>query len=231
VGTVAAVLVFVIAIVVAIVVVIATGGSLLRIAELPVARIWMLLAGLALQIALETDLVSPSRYDDVGLALLLASYVLILGFCLSNLRVTGLGVIAIGIALNASVIALNGGMPYRAPEDTKPETTVKHRPERAGDVLTALDDRIVLPSPFDASISFGDLILAVGLVDAAYHGSRRSRRSRARGARADRARDSDDAAAASRGHAPGASDGGADSLVDDAVERGEHPDVVHVAGT
>ncbi|HET8601156.1 MAG TPA: hypothetical protein VFL99_12575, partial [Segeticoccus sp.] len=53
------------------------------------------------------------------------------------------------------------------------ETSVKHRPERPGDLLTVLDDRILMPAPFHELLSFGDLILAVGLVDVCFWASRR----------------------------------------------------------
>jgi hypothetical protein len=208
------VLVLVLAVVVAIAIVPVTGGSFARLAQLQVARPWMPWLGLGVQIVLELDVVPRDRYDDVGLALLLASYVLVVGFCLSNLRLTGLGVVAVGIGMNAFVIALNSGMPYRAPEGEKLETTVKHRPERSGDVLPALGDTIVLPSPADASISFGDLVLAVGLVDVAFHASRRTRRER---------RDL-------RGGAGSGVDGGTGRDADDAVEHRQHADVVDVAG-
>ncbi len=91
-----------------------------------------------------------------------------------------MGVITVGIAMNAFVIALNQGMPYRVPEGVKRETTVKHRPEKPDDVLPELGDYIVLGSPVDASISFGDLVIAVGLVDLTYRASRRPRRARSR---------------------------------------------------
>ncbi len=93
-----------------------------------------------------------------------------------------MGVITVGIAMNAFVIALNQGMPYRHPEGTKVETTVKHRPEKPNDILPVLGDSIVLGEPVDASISFGDLVIAVGLVDLTYRAGRRPRRSRRRSA-------------------------------------------------
>ena len=77
--------------------------------------------------------------------------------------------------MNAFVIALNQGMPYRVPEGEKVETTVKHRPgearrhpPRARRLHRARDRRS------NASISFGDLVIAVGLVDLTFRASRRS---------------------------------------------------------
>ncbi len=50
---------------------------------------------------------------------------------------------------------------------------MKHRPEKPDDVLVVLGDYIVLGSPVDASISFGDLVIAVGLIDLTFRASRR----------------------------------------------------------
>jgi hypothetical protein len=172
-------LVYAVAILVAIVIIPLTGGRFRRLAQIEIHRPWLLFTGLGIQIALDVVDLPRARYDDVGFALLLLSYACILGFGLSNLAITGMGVITIGIAMNAFVIALNGGMPYRVPAGTRAETTVKHRPERPNDVLPVLSDHIVLGSPFDAAISFGDLVVGVGLVDLCYRASRRPRRSRA----------------------------------------------------
>ena len=167
------VLVYAIAFLAAVLVVPATKGSFRVLARMPIDRGWMLFAGLALQIGLDFIDLPRARYDDVGLAILLASYVLIIGFAISNVRLGGMTVILIGISLNAFVIALNQGMPYTAPAGVKAEVTVKHRPEKPNDVLPILSDHISLGSPADASISFGDLILAVGLIDLTYQNSRR----------------------------------------------------------
>jgi hypothetical protein len=173
-------LVYVVAIGVAILIVPLTGGRFGQLAKIRVRRVWMLFGGLLLQIGLELLDLPRARYDDLGLTILLASYVLIIGFGLSNLLLTGMGVITIGIALNAFVIALNQGMPYRAPEGERIERTVQHHAEGPDDILPTLGDYIVLGSPFDASISFGDLIISVGLIDLTFRASRRPRRSRTR---------------------------------------------------
>jgi len=167
----------VVALVLALVLVPITGGSFKRLARLDFEAPWLLFVGLGIQLVLElTPIVPASRADDVGFALLLASYVAILSFGILNIRITGMAVVTIGIALNVLVIALNQGMPYRAPEGTTLETTVKHRPERHSDILTVLDDRIIVPGPLGESVSFGDLILAVGIIDVTFRASRRVRR-------------------------------------------------------
>ena len=221
-------LVYVIAIALAILIVPLTGGQVRRLGLIRVRRVGLLFAGLGIQILLELVDLPRARFDDVGLALLLASYVLIIGFGLSNLLLTGMGVITIGIAMNAFVIALNQGMPYRVADGVKRETTVKHRPEKPDDILPVLGDSIALGSPFDASMSFGDLVIAVGLVDLTYRASRRPRRSRSR---APGPPDDPDPGAPDRDATVELALAGrsGDARSGDALERVEHTRVVDVA--
>jgi Family of unknown function (DUF5317) len=231
-------LVYPIAIVLAILIVPLTGGKFRQLGNIRLKRVYLLFGGLALQILVEVIDLPRARFDDVGLAILLASYVLIIGFGLSNLLLTGMGVITIGIAMNAFVIALNQGMPYRAVDGEKQETTVKHRPERDDDVLPQLGDYIAIGSPIDASMSFGDLVIAVGLVDLTFRASRRPRRSRTRTrtAEGDLDGNADDvidleAADHSTAERAATSDSGRDLRVGAAhsFERVEHARVVDVA--
>ena len=108
-------------------------------------------------------------------------------FCAANLRLRGLAVVAVGIALNGAVITVNHGMPIRAPKAAVAATT-KHHAERPSDKLTPLGDIILVPA-LRQSLSFGDLIMLVGLVDVLFHCSRnpatRRRVATARAASAD----------------------------------------------
>ncbi len=141
---------------------------------------FVLFLGLAIQIALEYVTIPREHWHDVGFGLLVASYVLILAFAARNLVLRGMGIVFIGIACNALVITLNQGMPFKFPVEwqneawTKP--TVKHHPQQPDDKLRFLSDIIVLKGPFDSVLSFGDLILAVGLCDVAYNVSRKPKR-------------------------------------------------------
>jgi hypothetical protein len=167
-------------------IVVATRGSWSRLFHLPVRGSLFFVAGLFLQAALEFYDFAPNRIETTGYALLMLSYVLLLTFCLINLPLRGMGVIAIGIALNTLVIGLNLGMPTRAVgldahgnRIEKPiEQSVKHRPASDDDLLGFLGDEILLPRPFDALISFGDIVLAIGICELAYFGSRTKRRRR-----------------------------------------------------
>jgi Family of unknown function (DUF5317) len=167
---------------IAIAIVLVTRGSFGRLAKLPIKSIWLAVLALGIQIALELVDIPDDRIDDLGLGLLMASYVLLLAFCFVNLRIPAMWIVALGIALNTAVIGLNQGMPTPDQEVTtasgrtvdKPiERTVKHRPESDDDLLPFLGDQIVIPEPVDEVISVGDIVLAVGILAVCYLGSRR----------------------------------------------------------
>jgi len=160
-----------------------TGGSYRRLADAPWRWGGLLALGLGLQVLLDTGLVPKSAWHNVGFGILVASYVLIVGFCAGNVIVRGMAVVLIGVALNGFIITIDQGMPVKVPPDwqsssNRVSATVKHHPRVPGDHLLALTDIIVLRK-LDAVISFGDLIIAFGLVDAMFWASRRTRRTRA----------------------------------------------------
>jgi len=168
----------------ALIVVLVTGGSFRELGRLRITGVWILFAGLALQVLLEFVEIPKSQYETVGYGVLMVSYALVLAFCFANLQTRGFGLISIGIALNALVIGLNQGMPT-APIGNDAagnrirepiEQTVKHRPQGDDDLLPFLDDRIILPEPFDEVFSFGDLIMSVGICEMMYFSTRRRRR-------------------------------------------------------
>jgi Family of unknown function (DUF5317) len=161
-----------------------TGGSYRRLAEAPWRWGGLLALGLALQLLLDTGLIPRSSWHSVGFGILVASYVLLIGFCSGNVLVRGMAVVLVGVALNAFVVTIDQGMPVRIPPDwrhghDRVSATVKHHPRVPGDHLLVLTDIIVLRR-LDAVVSFGDLIIAFGLVDAAFWASRRPRRTRPR---------------------------------------------------
>ena len=175
---------FVLTVAIAAIVVIVCRGSWERLFHLPIKGSLFFFAGLFIQIALDYVDFAPDRIETTGYALLMLSYVCLLAFCLVNLPLRGMGVIALGIALNVIVIGLNQGMPTRAVgldaagnRINKPiEQSVKHRPASDDDLLGFLGDEILLPEPFDVLISIGDIVLAVGICELAYFGSRARRR-------------------------------------------------------
>src|SRR3954447_1949203 len=134
-------------------------------------RIWPLLpVGIALQLPL---------LDALGGAGLVASYVCLLVFALANLRLVGMGLVALGILLNLVPITLNGGMPVDRQAIVRAGITSedrvahlhldrKHHLGRPDDHLSVLSD-IIPVSPLGEVLSFGDVMLSVGIADVLYH--------------------------------------------------------------
>ncbi|MBI2169952.1 MAG: DUF5317 domain-containing protein [Actinobacteria bacterium] len=156
-----------------------------RLGRLADARVrWIVLPPLALAAQLALGLWSPTDGwpESAGLAVYLGSYGALVVFCARNLRLTGMSVVLIGVALNTLVVAVNGGMPTRLPEDASDvrmrelEESVTHVPENDAAALRSLGQIVLLPEPIDRAISFGDLILGVGLLDVIFRASRPPRR-------------------------------------------------------
>lgn len=175
---------FVSTIVVAVLVVVVTKGSFQRIGRIHLNALWLLLVALIIQVALELVDFPEERIDDLGLAILLMSYVLIFAFCFLNRRMSGMFIVAIGVALNVLAIALNGGMPTK--DDVKErngrevhvpiERTVKHKPRESGDKLPFLGDVITAPGVPNQQFSVGDIWIGIGVIDICFEASRRPRR-------------------------------------------------------
>jgi hypothetical protein len=174
------VLVYAIVVIVAAVIPAVTRGSYTRLLDTRWRFRLVLFAGLGIQIALEYVTIPRAHWHDVGFGLLVASYVLILAFAARNLVLRGMGIVFIAIACNALVIVLNQGMPFKVPVEWQSKSwaqpTVKHHPQQPDDKLRFLSDIIVLRSPFESAMSFGDLILVVGVCDVAYNASRKPKR-------------------------------------------------------
>ena len=147
------------------------GGSLRRLGQRRFA-LWPLLpAGVLLQLPV---------VDRLGVAGLLASYVCLLAFAAANLRMVGMGLVAVGITLNVIPIAVNRGMPVDpdaivaariATTDELPtlHTDRKHHVRRHGDHLTAFSDIIPVGAPVHEVLSFGDVVLSIGVADVLFH--------------------------------------------------------------
>jgi hypothetical protein len=167
---------------IALVLVVATRGRLRRVLAARVSATWTLVVGAGLQVASELWEPGDSWGDDVGFGLVLLSYLLLMVFVVSNLHLRGMGVVLVGLALNALVIGVNQGMPVRLPDDASPaqreevERSAKHHVERGSDHLVVLADIIPLPGSGLTRASFGDLILAVGFVDVVVQLARPPRR-------------------------------------------------------
>jgi hypothetical protein len=164
-------------------IVVTTKGSFRRLGRVQFRSLGLLFAAMAIQIALEYVDFPKDRIDDLGLAILLSSYVLIFAFCYANRSLQGMWIIAIGVALNVLVISLNQGMPAsddvvrRGGRDVHVpiERTVKHKPESNDDLLPFLGDVFSLPGD-NAVFSIGDIVLGLGIVDICFEASRKPRR-------------------------------------------------------
>jgi hypothetical protein len=162
-----------------------TRGSYASLFRLRIQAWWLLALGVALQITLELVDFSADRIDDVGFGLVMLSYALILAFCFVNVRVPAMALVAVGVAMNATVIGLNEGMPTRDETVERPsgreverpiERTVWERPESDDDLVPVLGQVIPLPdNDIDEALSPGDLVIAVGIVGVFVAGSRRHR--------------------------------------------------------
>jgi len=120
---------------------------------------------------------------DPGLRLDLAGYAVLVVGVARNAHIVGMGVLLVGISCNVLVIGMNSGMPVHGPalarvaRDGGPTVSPDgHRHlETVDDSLAVLDDRIPLPAG-NQVLSFGDLIIAVGLADTVANLTRRRRR-------------------------------------------------------
>src|SRR5688500_15140863 len=149
------------------------GGSIRRIGTAGF-RVWSLLgAGVLLQLA------SAFVGGTAGTALLVTSYVALVGFGAANARVVGMAVVAVGMAANALVIAANGGMPVTGDAivaagivdgdalDGIDFGTKRHLATDDDSILFLAD--IIPVRPTREVLSFGDLIIAIGLADVLFH--------------------------------------------------------------
>ena len=159
-----------------------TGGRLQRLTGVTVHRVPLAVVGFALPLAtVWFDLPAASLWVAVGL-------LCVVGFAASNLHLVGMGVVLVGVLCNLTPIVVNGHFPVDpdavvaaglASEQTVDDITLTGGRElvQPGDHLGFLGDVI----PIEASgqvLSFGDLIILVGLVDVAAHLVMRRRRRR-----------------------------------------------------
>jgi hypothetical protein len=117
--------------------------------------------------------------DRLGFGGLLLSYACLLVFALANIRLAGMGLVAVGIALNTVPIAVNRGMPVDPDAVVAAKISAahrldtlrldrKHHLQRTSDKVMVLAD-IIPVRPLSEVISFGDVVLAVGVADVFFH--------------------------------------------------------------
>jgi hypothetical protein len=152
----------------------ATGGRPRYLGHHRLRGWWLVVLGFGLQVA-------AGRLDagSLGTVLALVGAAALVAFAALNPHLVGIGVVAAGVIANALVIGVNDGMPVRpsavvaAQVATRAEEPFlgygpRHHRETSQDTLAFLADNIPIPA-FREVVSFGDLILAVGVADTIAH--------------------------------------------------------------
>jgi hypothetical protein len=170
----------------------AARGSWRRLLDTPIR--WPALLPVAVAAQVGASWWQPERsatvQRGVAFGLLLLSFALVMTWCARNLHLRALALVLVGVGANALVVAVNGGMPVRLPDDASAssiealEDSVEHHLERDDDHLIPLSDVIVLPRPLNRSISVGDVLILVGVAGALVEASRSDRAPRGSGVRA-----------------------------------------------
>lgn len=155
----------------AIVVSLLRGGRLSHVANADLRLGWLLFVGVAVQVGVDIA-AGRDLLPDAGLAgwaLLLLSQLLVIAFLVVNRRLPGVWWVAVGLALNAIVMAANRAMPVDPGAiaalgiDGATVPPGKHTLLTSDTHLPWLAD--IIPVPWLRSIlSIGDLVLAVGLL-------------------------------------------------------------------
>jgi hypothetical protein len=144
------------------------GGRMSRLSDLRIRWAPLAIAGFAMQL-----INPPGRWP---LVMLLGSFVLLSVFAVANLKTTGFALVLIGVAMNFTVIGLNGGMPVSrqalvasGQADTvadlvnDADSYVKHHLADDDDLVLFLGDVIALPAPISQAISLGDIFTYGGV--------------------------------------------------------------------
>lgn len=150
-----------------------TNGSLKKLFKTKFNNKWTLVGVAAGHLAIAYANIPKSRYDDLGFGILMGTYVLLIGFVVSNFSVKGIWLAFIGLCCNATVIALNLGMPVKSTAEFLPVQTIKHQTATSQDLLTPLSDIFVI-NRLKISISVGDIIFGVGIILMCFLLSRKS---------------------------------------------------------
>ncbi len=156
------------------------GGRMRYLAGVRLRSVGLLLAGAGCEFV-------GSRWGSgsVGTTVLVIGYLLLAGFALRNLALTGMVLVAFGLLANLAVIAVDGGMPVRG-VPAGAAYGPRHHGVRPGDHLVGLADWVRL-APSSNIVSPGDLVLALGVATVTAGLMRPPRRSTAaRGVAAER---------------------------------------------
>jgi hypothetical protein len=148
------------------------GGRLTNLGDVHLQAWGLLLAGFILQFA--TRFLPDDWPDTVGVVMVLFSFFLLMILAIINRERPGMWLAGVGVLLNFTVIALNGGMPVLAEAAkvasgftlSNPDISgsFKHVPLDGDTLFAAFADVIPLRLAGNGQvISLGDVFLAVGL--------------------------------------------------------------------
>lgn len=145
------------------------GGRLRRLAEYRFSRAWTLLAALALQVTI--ILIVPGWHPALLRGAHVASYVLAGAFLVSNRRIPGMWLVAIGGGLNFAAILANQGVMPASPEAFGAARLLEAREGFVNSAVLAnprlafLGDVFAIPPPFPLHNVFspGDVVIALGI--------------------------------------------------------------------
>jgi len=173
------------ALVIGVVVGLAIGGRPRYVGRHRLRAWWLVVVGFGLQLATDhLDL------GSLGTPVVLVGAASLLAFAALNPHLVGIGVVAVGVALNALVIGVNDGMPVRAravvaahvataAEEPSLSYGYRHHREGPGDRLRGLGD-VIPVAAFHEVVSFGDLILSAGVAATVANLLRPARRGKAK---------------------------------------------------
>ncbi len=170
------------------------GGRLTNLGDIELRAWWLLVIAFGLQIG-TTFLPDTDWSAGLGVAMVLVSFIFLMVLVLLNRNRTGMWLTGLGVLMNFTVIALNGGMPVLAEAAEVASGFTISVPDLSGSFkhtildetsrLTMLADVIPLRlGTLGQVISLGDVFLAVGLGRFLEQELRRPRRYFKRGAHA-----------------------------------------------
>jgi len=150
------------------------GGRLDGLATVRFRLAPLALGGLLFQLVLFSP-IADERVGDAGPVLYVASTLVVLVALLSNLRLPGLWVLAVGAALNLVAIVANGGYMPSSPEAWMALNGLREVPTEvytnstlmtSATAFPALGDIFVFPRPLPLAnvFSIGDVLIAVGAI-------------------------------------------------------------------
>ena len=147
------------------------GGSLARLADLPLRASWLFLTAIGLQVvAFPVGVLPWTTHETLASVLWVASYGLLLAAAVLNRHVVGVRLVALGMLLNlAAILANRGTMPVRLEamhEAGRVEATQANSTALADPALPWLVDRWAAPDwiPLANVFSIGDVVIAAGAV-------------------------------------------------------------------